>query len=148
MKDWLVVCTADNWKICAREGLLGLGHRGASKLSRMSEGDRIWVYVSTAFVGRQYPKVRQIQALVRVTGPVEHLQHPPWKARGSERFAVARPIKAERTLDIPGDFLSRLSFARGRAMWGPPLLNAPLLLTPADVAKLTAYRRREVHNLP
>src|SRR5436305_648849 len=38
MTDWLVVLPEDNWEICAREGLLGLGGDAANRLKRMAEG--------------------------------------------------------------------------------------------------------------
>ncbi len=138
MADWLVALSEDNWEICAREGLLGLGRNGVQRLGRMVDGDRVWVYVSTKHLGRQTPRVRRIRAVARITGPVQQLADPPWAARGNERFAAARPIQGERRLDLPGDLLPRLSLAQGPGPWGLRLLNAPVPLATSDVAQLLA----------
>ena len=139
--DWLVVLSEDNWEICAREGWLGLGRDGQRRLGRMADGDRVWVYISSARVGRQTPRVRRIRAVARITGPVQHLANPPWAARGKERFAAARPIHVERTLDLSGDLLPTLSFAQPTGPWGLRLLNAPVPLTASDLRRLEVAAR-------
>lgn len=139
MSDWLVVLSEDNWEVCRREGLLGLGQDAERRLGRLIEGDRIWVYVNKRYVDHQKPWVRRIRALVRVTGPVQRLQRPAWRPRGDQTFPYARPIEVLRTFDLNGmELLPALSFARGTNRWGMKLLHAPLPLTQDDVASLEA----------
>lgn len=142
MSDWLVVLSEDNWDICRREGLLGLGRDAQRRLGRLRDGDRLWVYVNKRHVDRQTPWVRRIRALVRVTGPIRRLEHPPWRPRRDQTFPYARSIELVRSLDLPGTQLLReLSFARDMSAWGLRLLQAPLPLTEADVARLEAAER-------
>lgn len=137
MSDWLVVLSEDNWEICRRESLLGLGRDGERRLGRLAEGDRVWVYVNKRYVDRQTPWVRRIRAAVIVIGPVRRLDRPPWRSRGDQTFPYARPIEVLRTLDLPGtDLLPELSFVSGNKGWGMQLLHAPLALTQSDVARL------------
>jgi hypothetical protein len=135
--DWLVVMSLDNWEICAREGLLGLGRDAERRLGRMADGDRVWVYVNRKHVDHQVPHVYEIRAVVRVAGPVRHLDRSPWKAREAQRFEFARPIAVERTLALPArELLKGMSFAGRPPVWGMRLLNAPVRLTTDDVARL------------
>jgi hypothetical protein len=137
MNDWLVVLSEDNWEICAREGLLGLGRNAERRLNRMAEGDRVWVYVNRKHVDHQLPRVQELRAVARVTGPVRHLERSPWKPRGEQRFTVARPIAVERRCAVPLlEVLKGLSFAGRPPAWGMRLLDAPLRLTAGDVARL------------
>lgn len=137
MSDWLVVLSEDNWEICARDGLLGLGRDAERRLNRMADGDRVWVYVNRKHVDHQVPHVYEIRAVARVAGPVRHLDSSPWKARGDQRFEYARPITIERRCSFPArDLLKQLSFAGRPPVWGMRLLNAPVHLTAADVKKL------------
>ncbi len=137
MTDSLVVMSLDNWEICAREGLLGLGRDAERRLGHMADGDRVWVYVNRKHVHHQVPHVYEIRAVARVAGPVRHLNHRPWKARGAQQFEFARPIAVERTLALPArELLKAMSFAGRPPVWGMKLLNAPLRLTAEDVAKL------------
>ena len=143
MSDWLVVLSEDNWEICARERLIGLGRDAERRLARMADGDRVWVYVNRKHVDHQVPHVYQVRAAVRVAGPVRHLDRSPWKARGAQRFEFARPITVERTLALPGrELLKTMSFAGRPPVWGMRLLDAPLRLTAEDVAKLEAAAGR------
>jgi predicted RNA-binding protein len=136
MADWLVVLSEDNWEICKKERLLGLGRDAESRLNRMANGDHVWIYINKKHVDRQTPWVRRIRAVVRIAGPVRHLAKPPWRPRGPENFPFARPIRVEREFDITGDILRRLSFAKANKVWGIRLLNAPLALDKADVHRL------------
>jgi len=137
MNDWLIVLSEDNWQVCARERLLGLGRDAERRLNRMADGDRVWIYVNRRYVDHQVPRVQQLQAVTRVAGPVRHLSKSPWKPRGEQRFTVARPITIERQCAIPIlDLLKTMSFAGQPPIWGMRLLNAPVLLTQDDVAKL------------
>jgi hypothetical protein len=138
--DWIVVMSDDNWKACARVGLLGLGRNGQTRLGHVGIGDRLWVYVNRKYVDHQTPRIKRVRALARVTGPVEYLEDPPWRARGAERFPYARKVTIEAELDISEAVVKELSFAKGRLHWGVPLLNAPLALTSADVRKLERAR--------
>jgi len=134
--DWLIVLSADNWTICAREQLIGLGRRADQRFAPMAEGDRVWVYVNKEFVDRQRPLVRSLRAIARVTGPTRKLNEPPWRARGNQAFALARPIEIERTCDVPvGTVLEELW---GPSKWGSKLLNAPVRLTDREVRRLEA----------
>jgi hypothetical protein len=135
--DWLVVMSEDNWIICAREGLLGLGRDAERRLGRMADGDRVWVYVNRKHVDHQMPHVSEMRAACRVAGPVRHLRHSPWKPREGQRFEFARPIAAERSLAYPAkELLKTMSFAGRPPVWGMKLLNAPVRLTAEDVVKL------------
>jgi hypothetical protein len=137
MNNWLVVLSEDNWEICAREGLLGLGRNAERRLNRMAEGDRVWIYVNRKHVDHQLPRVQQLRAVARVTGPVRHLDHSPWKPRGDQRFMVARPIVVEQRCAVPLlEVLRNLSFAGRPPAWGIRLLDTPLRLTAEDVAQL------------
>ena len=137
MSDWLVVLSEDNWLICAREQLLGLGRDAERRLNRMADGDRVWVYVNRKHVDHQVPRVQQLQAVARIAGQVRHLTRSPWKPRGDQRFTVARPITVERHCAVPVlDLLRTMSFAGRPPAWGMRLLSAPLRLTDDDVAKL------------
>jgi hypothetical protein len=139
MTDWLVVLSEDNWQICAREGLLGLGRDAERRLNRLADGDRVWVYVNRKHVDHQVPRVQQLQAVTRVAGPVRHLSASPWKPRGDQRFTVARPITIERRCAVPVlELLKTMSFAGRPPAWGMRLLSAPVLLTQDDVAKFEA----------
>lgn len=134
---WIAVVTEDNWAISVRERLLGLGKDAERRLARMAKGDHVWIYVNRKHVDRQVPRVYEIRAIARISGPIEHRRKSPWKPRGDQRFLVARPIVIERTMAFPAiDILKRLSFAGPPRAWGVRLLNAPLRLTSADVAKL------------
>jgi hypothetical protein len=142
MSDWLVVLSEDNWEICARESLLGLGRDAERRLNRMADGDRLWVYVNRKHVDHQVPHVYEIRALVRVAGRVRHLTRSPWKARGDQRFEYARPIAVERRCSFPArELLKTMSFAGRPPVWGMKLLNAPVRLTDEDVSKLEAALR-------
>ena len=137
MTDWLVVLSEDNWEVCAREGLLGLGRDAERRLNRMAEGDRVWVYVNRKHVDHQVPHVYQIRAVARVAGPVRRLARSPWMARGDQRFEYARPISVERRCTVRArDLLKTKSFAGRPPVWGMRLLNAPLRLADDDVKKL------------
>ena len=137
MTDWLVVMSEDNWTICQKVGLLGLGRDAERKLSRLVDGDRVWVYVNRKHVDHEVPRVQELRALARITGPVQHLGKSPWKPRGDQRFTVARPISIQRTFAVPAlDLLKSMSFAGKPPVWGIRLLSAPLHLTPEDTAKL------------
>lgn len=123
--------------------MLGLGRNGLQKLSRMEEGDRLWVYVNRKTVAHQVPRVREHRAVARVAGPVQRLSEVPWPTsqRGDrqETFSAARPIKVERDLAVPAEeVLRQLSFAasRNKNRWGWALIGAPLRLTDEDVLKL------------
>lgn len=141
MSDWLVVLSEDNWEVCRRERLLGLGAGGERRLARMAEGDRVWIYINKRHVERQTPRVRRIRAAVRIAGPVRRLDHPPWRSRGHQTFPYARPIQVLRVLDLPGiEVLTQLGFAQGGA-WGFRLLHAPLALSESDVEKLETADR-------
>jgi len=136
MSDWLVVLSEDNWRICVREELLGLGRDAERRLNRMADGDRVWVYVNRKHVDHQVPRVQQLQAVARVMGPVRQLARSPWNPRGEQRFTVARPIAIERESAVPVlDLLKTMSFAGKPPAWGFRLLMAPLRLTDDDVAK-------------
>ena len=136
---WLIVMSEDNWEVCERLGLVGLGRDAERRFQKMADGDRVWVYLNRRHVDRQVPRVNQIRALVRLVGPIQHLRKSPWKARGDQTFAVARPIVVEKTLAIPAiEVLKQLSFAGPSPIWGGRLLHAPLRLTEDDVAKLQA----------
>lgn len=136
MAEWLVVLSEDNWAICSRVGLLGLGRNGRRRLNRMGQGDLVWIYVNKKYVHKQTPRVRRLRAVARLLGPTRHLEKPPWRGRAEERFAFARPIKIVRTIDASGDILQKLSFGGNNTGWGIRLLNAPLALTRDDVARL------------
>ncbi len=143
MTDWLVVMSEDNWEVCAREGLLGLGRDAERRLGRMADGDRVWVYVNRKHVDHQVPHVYEIRAAARVAGPVRRLARSPWKARGEQRFEFARPIEVERSLALPArELLKTMSFAGRPPVWGMKLLNAPVRLTDEDVTKLEAALSR------
>lgn len=137
MSDWLVVLSEDNWEICAREGLLGLGRDAERRLDRMADADQVWVYVNRKHVDHQVPHVYEIRAVARVVGPVRHLERSPWKARGDQRFEYARPITVERRCAFPArELLKTMSFAGRPPAWGMKLLNAPVQITAEDVKKL------------
>lgn len=146
MNDWLVVLTEDNWEICARERLLGLGRDAERRLNRMANGDRVWIYVNRKHVDRQVPRVGQLQGVASVTGPVRRLEVSPWKPRGDQRFEVARPIEIRCRCKVPVlELLKTMSFAGQPPAWGMRLLSAPLRLTAEDVEKLEhAVRRSKV----
>src|SRR5262249_19070914 len=142
VNDWLVVLSEDNWEICAREGLLGLGRDAERRLNRMVDGDRVWVYVNRKYVDHQVPHVYEMRAVARIAGPVQHLKSSPWRARGEQRFSVARPITVEQRCAFPAlELLKSMSFAGRPPSWGMRLLNAPVPLTRADVHKLEAALR-------
>jgi hypothetical protein len=146
MSDWLVVLSDDNWAVCRAQGLLSLGRNAESRLNRMSMGDKVWVYVNRGHVDRQLPRIYEIRAVVRVSGPVVHLAKSPWKARGNQRFTVARPIVVEQILKLKArDLLMSMSFAGRPPGWGLRLLHAPLLLTAGDVAKLKSAATSQQH---
>lgn len=137
MSDWLAVLSEDNWEICAREGLLGLGRDAERRLNRMADGDRVWVYVNRKYVDHQVPHIYEIRAVARVAGPVGRLDRSPWRARGDQRFEYARPIRVERRCSVPArELLKTMSFAGRPPIWGMKLLNAPVQLTKEDVRKL------------
>jgi hypothetical protein len=137
VNDWLVVLSEDNWEICAREGLLGLGRDAERRLNRMANGDRVWVYVNRKYVDHQVPHVYEIRATARVAGPVRHLTKSPWRSRGEQHFTVARPVTVERICSVPAlDLLKSMSFAGRPPAWAMRLLNAPLRLTREDLDKL------------
>ncbi|MBO0706719.1 MAG: hypothetical protein J2P44_00040 [Candidatus Dormibacteraeota bacterium] len=115
MTGWLAVMSEDNWEICAREGLLGLGRDAERRLGRMADGDRVWVYVNRRYVDHQVPLVREIRATARVAGPVRCLARSPWKPRREQSFEFARPITVERTLALRAmELLKTMSFAGRR----------------------------------
>lgn len=137
MDNWLVVLSEDNWTVCDREGLIGVGRNAEARLNRIAEGDRVWVYVNRKYVDHQVPRVQELRAVARVTGPVRHLDRSPWKPRGHQRFTVARPIEVERRYAVPVlELLKTMSFAGRPPVWGMRLLSAPLRLTDDDVEKL------------
>jgi hypothetical protein len=143
VRDWLVVLSEDNWEICEREGMLGLGRDAKRRLGRMADGDRVWVYVNRKYVDHQVPWVRELRAVARVAGPVQQLAHSPWRPRGSQRFETSRPIQVERRCAVPlTHVLKRLSFAGRPPVWGIRLLNAPVPLTEGDVAELEGTLER------
>jgi hypothetical protein len=149
MEDWLVVLSEDNWSICDREGLLGLGRDAERRLSRMSEGDRVWVYVNRKHVDHQVPRVQELRAVARVTGPTRRLERSPWRPRGDQRFLFARPIAVERRCALPAiELLKTMSFAGRPPAWGMRLLSAPVRLTPDDVAKFEAALGEEPKAAP
>src|SRR5262249_18238484 len=134
--DWLVVLSEDNWEVCAREGLLGLGRGAERRLNRMAEGDRVWVYVNRKYVDHQVPRVQELRALARIAGPARHTERSSWQPRGDQRFTVARPITVERRFAVPIlQLLKTMSFAGRPPFWGTRLLDAPLRQTGEDVAK-------------
>lgn len=142
MDNWLVVLSEDNWRVCDREGLIGLRQNAEARLNRIAEGDRVWVYVTRKYVDHQVPRVQELRAVVRVTGPVRHLDRSPWKPRGEQRFTVARPIEVERRCAVPIlELLKTMSFAGRPPVWGMRLLSAPLRLTDDDVKKLERAAR-------
>ncbi|MBO0706716.1 MAG: hypothetical protein J2P44_00025 [Candidatus Dormibacteraeota bacterium] len=55
MRDWLVTLSEDNWQVCRRERLLGLGSGREHRLGRLSEGDPVWIYINKRRVDRQTP---------------------------------------------------------------------------------------------
>lgn len=137
MADWLTVLSEDNWQICAAKGLLGFGQRAERKLAIMSEGDRVWIYVNKKYVDHQVPRLRRIRGLARITGASRSLDRVPWRTRGDQSFGFAKPITVECHLDIEATpLLKAMSFAGKSSLWGAPLQNAPLKLTPRDVSKL------------
>jgi hypothetical protein len=137
VNEWLVVLSEDNWEVCAREGLLGLGRDAERRLNRMAEGDHIWVYVNRKYVDHQVPHVYEIRAVARVGGSVKQLKRSPWRSRGDQHFTVARPIVVERRCALPAlELLKSMSFAGRPPAWGMRLLNAPLRLTDEDIEKL------------
>ncbi len=144
MNHWLVVLSEDNWAVCDREGLLGLGRDAERRLGRMAEGDLVWVYVNRKHVDHQVPRVQELRALVRVAGPVCRLDRSPWKPRGDQRFMIARPIQVERRFALPViELLKTMSFAGRPPAWGMRLLSAPVPLTEDDVAKFEAALRNQ-----
>lgn len=143
MTDWLVVMSEDNWEICARECLLGLGRDAERRLGRMADGDRVWIYVNRKHVDHKVPHIYEIRAACRVAGPIRHLDRSPWKARGGQRFEFARSIAVGRSLAFAAkELLKSMSFAGRPPVWGMKLLNAPVRLTAEDVAKLEAAAGR------
>jgi hypothetical protein len=141
VKNWLVVISQDNWEICRNRGLLGMGNDGQFRLGRMSEGDLVWVYVNKLYVDHETPRVRQIQAVAQVAGPVQFLTSPPWRARGPQQFPYARAIDVVATLSLDAySLFERMPFARRRGGGGVShqLMNAPVALDDADVAVLRA----------
>lgn len=129
--------TEDNWQVCGREGLLGLGRDAERRPNRMADGDRVWVYLNRKYVDRQVPKVREVQAVARINGGVRRLVRSLWKARGQQHFEYARPIIVEHRCGFPAlDLLKTMSFAGRPPTWGLRLLNAPVPLTEDDVRKL------------
>lgn len=143
MNNWLVVLSEDNWVICARERLLGLGRDAERRLSRMSVGDRIWVYINRKYVDHATPRVYEIRATAIVTGPVRHLANSPWHSRGRQHFSTARPIRVERNIALPArELLMSMSFAGRLPFWGLRLLHAPIRLTSDDVSKFDNVLKR------
>jgi predicted RNA-binding protein len=137
MRNWLVVLSEDNWRICAQERLLSVGRDAERRLSRMADGDRVWIYVNRMYVDHQVPRIRELRAVVRVVGHVRQLETSPWKPRGRQQFNVARPIVIEQHCQIPIlDLLKTMSFSAQPPAWGIRLRGAPLRLTDEDVAKL------------
>jgi len=139
MTDWLAVMSADNWEICERERLIAFGDHRRSRLDRLAEGDRLWVYVNRQHADRQLPKVERLRAIVRVVGPTVRLTTSPWFRRGAAEFHLARSISIVRRASVPAkETLKTLSFAGRPPAWGIRLLGAPVELTVADVTVLNS----------
>ena len=135
--DWLAVMSEDNWGICEREALISVGGDAERRLARFGINDRIWIYVNRKFVDHQLPRICEVRAVARVTGPVTPVRKSPWRPRGRSTYNYACQIKVERRVNIPAiDLLKTMSFAGRPPVWGTRLLSAPLHLTATDVAKL------------
>ena len=144
MADWIIVMSEDNWDVCARARLLGLGRGGERRLDRLTTGDRVWVYINKKYVDQQRPKIGRVKSVVKITGSTRFLDNPPWRSRRGQSFAYVRSIRIESHVDVPREKVMQLSFARGRGSgWGWPLLNAPLRLTADDVRRLGVDLVRE-----